>query len=212
MLVSSVTRRGLALPGRFHAIRSVSSSASIPPRKKEDNDKGQRSKLTRRQLHSSTPNSSQVMEAPVSTSTTTTRSSLVDRFVITAEVTISKIFPAGFGWQTASIVAAQQGFAGGSLQFALSTGLGDAIGVCVGHMTYYTAKQAFWKDSAGLNLTYELHTGILLGSAAFCSGMVWQPLVNALQGANLPFQQVFLGTWIGCGVAFYGGLRVPGGH
>jgi hypothetical protein len=205
MLVSSITRRSLTVPGRFLAIRPVSSCA-IPPSKKDDDEGDNKAnKLSRRQVHSSVPKASQVIDsaAPV----TVARSSLVDRFIVTAEVTVSKIFPAGFGWQTASIVAAQQGFAGDSLNFALSTGLGDAIGVCLGHMTYYSAKKALVKDS-GLNLTQELHTGILLGSAAFCSGTAWQPIVNALQGANLPFQQVFLGTWIGCGVAFYGGLRV----
>lgn len=53
----------------------------------------------------------------------------------------------------------------------------------------------------------EMHTGTLLASAAFCSGTAWQPLVNALQGANLGFGAVFTGTWVGCGTAFYLGLR-----
>lgn len=56
-------------------------------------------------------------------------------------------------------------------------------------------------------MTREIHTGVLLGSAAFCSGTVWQPIVNALQGANLSFSEVFAGTWVGCGAAFYLGLR-----
>ena len=53
----------------------------------------------------------------------------------------------------------------------------------------------------------QFQTGVLLGSAAFCSGTAWQPLVDALQGANLSFSGVFTGTWVGCGLAFYGGLR-----
>jgi len=53
----------------------------------------------------------------------------------------------------------------------------------------------------------EFQTAVLLGSAAFCSGTAWQPLVDALQGANLSFGGVFAGTWVGCGLAFYGGLR-----
>jgi len=124
-----------------------------------------------------------------------------------AEVTVSKIFPAGFGWQTASIVAGSQfGYASDSLGFALSTGAGDAIGVLGGHMAYYAAKKSLLKSD--INLVCELQTGILLGSAAFCSGTAWQPIVNALQGANLPFMGVFAGTWVGCAAAFYAGLRM----
>lgn len=133
---------------------------------------------------------------------------LLDRFRVTAEVTVSKIFPAGFGWQTASIVAENNlGYAADSMNFALTTGIGDGLAVLAGHTTYYAAKKKL-TNSDEINLTEELHTGILLGSAAFCSGTAWQPLVNALQGAELPFADVVLGTWIGCGAAFYTGLRV----
>jgi hypothetical protein len=134
-------------------------------------------------------------------------STLMDRFQVTAEVTVSKIFPAGFGWQTAGTIAASANQAPDSLNFALCTGLGDALGVLIGHVAFYATKKALLRDQA-INMTRELHTGILLGSAAFCSGTAWQPLVNVLQGADLPFTQVFLGTWAGCGLAFYGGLRV----
>jgi hypothetical protein len=56
-------------------------------------------------------------------------------------------------------------------------------------------------------MTKEVQTGILLGSAAMCSGTAWQPIVDSLQGANLSFMGVFSGTWVGCGLAFYVGLR-----
>jgi len=56
-------------------------------------------------------------------------------------------------------------------------------------------------------MTKQLHTGILLSTAAFCSGTAWQPVVNALQGADLPFTGVFAGTWVACSAAFYLGLR-----
>lgn len=132
---------------------------------------------------------------------------MVGRFVTTAEVTVSKIFPAGFGWQSSSIVADQYfGFDADTMSFALTTGFGDAVGVVLGHSTYFAAKKALLSD-ANINMKREIHTGILLGSAAFCSGTAWQPLVNALQGANLSFSAVFAGTWVGCGTAFYLGLR-----
>jgi len=42
-----------------------------------------------------------------------------------------------------------------------------------------------------------------------CSGSVWQPLVNTLQTSDkLPFEIIFAGTWLGCGTAFLGGLRL----
>jgi hypothetical protein len=84
--------------------------------------------------------------------------------------------------------------------------VGDAVGVLAGHCAYYTAKKSLVDSS--IDMTRELHTGVLLGTAAFCSGTAWQPMVNALQGANLSFAEVFAGTWLGCGVAFYAGLRV----
>jgi hypothetical protein len=121
-------------------------------------------------------------------------------------VTISKIFPAGFGWQTASIVADKAGFEADSLNFALTTGAGDFVGVFCGHTAFYLAKKAV-TGSEDINPLETVQTGFLLGTAAFCSGTAWQPLVNALQGANLPFWGVMGGTWAGCAAAFYAGLR-----
>jgi hypothetical protein len=133
---------------------------------------------------------------------------LAQRFKITAEVTVSKIFPAGFGWQSASVFAdtALQ-LPADSMAFALTTGVGDGVGVLVGHTLFYGAKKAITGNES-INMTQEAQTGLWLGSAAFCSGTAWQPLVNALQGANLSFAEVFAGTWLGCGAAFYVGLRL----
>lgn len=143
------------------------------------------------------------VEAPKEVSKT---DGFINRFIVTAEVTVSKIFPAGFGWQSSSIIAENNlGYAADSMAFACTTGLGDALGVLLGHVAYYGGKKAVVGGS--INMTQEVHTGILLGSAAFCSGTAWQPLVDALQGANLSFMEVFAGTWIGCGTAFYLGLR-----
>jgi hypothetical protein len=132
--------------------------------------------------------------------------SLARRFNIMTEITVSKIFPAGFGWQSASIAASELGCASDTLSFACFTGAGDGIGVLGGHMAYFGIKKAIVDSS--IDMTKQLHTGILLGSAAFCSGTAWQPVVNILQGMNLPFSGVFAGTWLACGTAFYVGLRV----
>jgi len=168
-------------------------------------------KEDRRQIHTTKP-----LEADAAAATTppttkdaseTVSSGLYKRFVVTAEVTVSKIFPAGFGWQTSSIIAENNlGFAPDTLGFALTTGVGDGLGVVGGHCLYYGAKKAVLGDGS-IHMKTEFQTAVLLGSAAFCSGTAWQPLVDALQGANLSFGGVFAGTWVGCGTAFYAGLR-----
>lgn len=140
-------------------------------------------------------------------------SPLLERFKVTAEVTVSKIFPAGFAWQSSSVLADKlMGFTPDTLSFALTTGAGDALGVFAGHCAYfYVKKQVADADGSdgkpSIDMEKETQTGLLLGSAAFFSGTAWQPLVNALQGMELPFYQVFAGTWLGCATAFYFGLR-----
>ena len=110
-------------------------------------------------------------------------------------------------WQSSSIIAEEYlGYSADSMAFALTTGFGDAVGVMAGHCAYFAAKKSITGDES-INMERETQTGLLLASAAFCSGTAWQPLVDALQGANLSFTQVFAGTWIGCGTAFYLGLR-----
>jgi len=199
----SLSKQLQACIRKNQTFQMVSSLTTPPSNKKEE----------RRQIHSTVTKNADV---PVEKGTLAEEtivvdskktSGIVNRFVITAEVTVSKIFPAGFGWQTSSIIAANHlGYASDTMAFAVTTGLGDAIGVVAGHCAYYSAKKALVDKS--INLEQELQTGVLLGSGAFCSGTAWQPIVNALQGANLSFMEVFTGTWIGCGLAFYGGLRV----
>jgi len=188
---TAITPRTLATHSRnfwWKAVRAQSSASQGGPYKKTE----------KKQADSSSA-------ASVDVPSTAQSSSMMSRFVVTAEVTVSKIFPAGFGWQSASVVADGMGMEATSLDFALTTGAGDGVGVVGGHVAYYGLKKALVDSS--INLTRELHTGILLGSAAFCSGSAWQPIVNFLQGAELPFAGVFWGTWVGCGTAFYLGLR-----
>mmetsp|Transcript_28542 Transcript_28542/g.76839 ORF Transcript_28542/g.76839 Transcript_28542/m.76839 type:complete len:284 (+) Transcript_28542:53-904(+) len=127
------------------------------------------------------------------------------RFISAAEVTVSKIFPAGFGWQGSSIVADGMGFQPDQLGFFTITGGGDFVGVFTGHTLYYGIKKATVDPS--IDMGEQIGSGVWLASAAFCSGFAWQPIVNFWQGMNVDFNTVFLGTWAGCGVAFYTGLR-----
>lgn len=165
---------------------------------------------SKRYVQTSTPKKKATAET-VSVNTTTEGkeegSGIVNRFTVTGEVIVSKIFPAGFGWQSSSILAENYlGYAPDTMSFALTTGAGDAIGVLLGHCGFYAIKKAV-TSNPDILMKRELDTGILLASAAFCSGTLWQPLVDVLQGANLSFNGVFAGTWVGCGTAFYLGLR-----
>ena len=216
--LSSCIRSVSSVPPSVSSNSATSSNTknSTPYNHQDDSTEdtlGQR----RRQLHTTArteqdvtaPTTSAVTEEEESKETTevTTSNPLVDRFIVTAEVTVSKIFPAGFGWQSASVLAAAQGYDPNTMAFALTTGAGDAVGVFAGHCAYYAGKKAML-GAESINMVKEAQTGLLLGTAAFCSGTAWQPIVNALQGANLPFMQVFGGTWLGCGAAFYVGLRL----
>jgi hypothetical protein len=188
-MIASDARRTLSLNKaaleKAVQIRLISSMNPTGPVKKDE------SKKERREIHHS---------ANVKADAATPTTALMDRFTVTAEVTIPKIFPAGFCWQSSSMSAGDLGYASDSLNFALTTGLGDGLGVLGGPYAYCTVKKAI-TGSTDINLTKELHTD----SAAFCSGAAWQTLVNAFQGANLPFPQVFAGTWLGCGVAILSG-------
>jgi len=216
----ALLRRSLIQPGsaqqQLRLLTSLSSSPiAVPAKETRKNDGADASSLKQQQKkqHRSFYRSAPIRQADAAaapstttTSTPTTSSSLLKRFAVTAEVTVSKIMPAGLGWQSASLVADSLGYAGDSASFALTTGVGDAFGVLAGHCLYYGIKKSVYDPT--INTTQELQTGILLGTAAMMSGTAWQPLVNALQGANLTFTGVLGGTWVGCGLAFYAGLRV----
>jgi hypothetical protein len=200
-MISSVTRRSLLKANVDSFIgKQVRLVSSMTPQEPPSSQKRRNIHSTPRRDADATSSSD---DAPVVEAKT---SSIFARFTTTAEVTVSKIFPAGFGWQSASIVAENNlGYAPDTAAFALTTGAGDAVGVFIGHVSYYGIKKSVVDGS--INMSKEGQTGFLLASAAFCSGTAWQPLVDIFQGANLSFMQVFAGTWIGCGTAFYFGLR-----
>lgn len=127
------------------------------------------------------------------------------RFIVTAEVAISKIFPAGFGWQGGCIIAEALGYGSTDVPLFLITGLGDAAGVGIGHYIYYAIKNAlgYKQDMQSVG-----HTSVLLSTACIFSGTAWQPIVNFLHDtAHLGFNSVAFGAFAGCGVAFFTGLR-----
>lgn len=132
-------------------------------------------------------------------------SAIGKRFFLTTEVTLSKIFPAGFGWQAGSVVAGDMGLTATDAGFALMTGVGDFTGVFLGHSVFYAVKSLFAKD---VSVFKEVNTAFFLGSAAFFSGTAWQPIVNTLQSAGYSFVGVTGITTMACAASFFTGLRL----
>ena len=122
-------------------------------------------------------------------------------------VAISKMFPAGAGWQAASLTADTLGLESTSLAFFGAVGLGDFLGVFLGHTLFFLMKKLVRRDPK-IKMGEQLQVATLLGGAAFCSGATWQPALNALRFLGLDFAGVFLGVGASCTLAFFTGLRV----
>jgi len=139
------------------------------------------------------------------------------RLKLTLEITVSKLLPAGAGWQAMGTLASSIGVSSSSASFALLTGIGDGLGVALGHMVYKTCQRAIVRSANKKrpqeqleepSLSAELQTGIYLGSAAFCSGAVWQPVVNILtEYFPNDFYSTMSGTGMICAGVFFAGLR-----
>lgn len=132
------------------------------------------------------------------------------RRVFVAQVAVSKLFPAGFGWQYSSGIAEETfGLGANDVGFFVVTGLGDFCGVFAGHFTYYTAKRILYDPS--IRVGEQAHVALWLAAAAFASGGMWQPFVNFFQacsGEGNHFNSHVMATVAGCGTMFYGGLRL----
>lgn len=130
----------------------------------------------------------------------------MSRLATTLEVTVSKIIPAGAGWQAASVVADGMGVGADTALFAGITGVGDGLAVAAGHTGYYAVKKALVDPK--LDVKKQAGLGIWYGSAAILSGGMWQPAVGALQAAEqLPCYAIAAATGLACGSAFLTGLR-----
>ena len=131
--------------------------------------------------------------------------SLAARFMVTAEVCASKIAPAGAGWWAANALAADCfGLSATDVGYFVTTGLGDASAVWLGHSVYFLLKSQAM-PSAGITMSKEIQTATFLGGATFLSGFVWQPVCNALAAG--PFLSAAVGVGAACGSAFLVGLR-----
>jgi hypothetical protein len=109
------------------------------------------------------------------------------RFKATAEISVSKLFPAGFCWQAMSVAAGSHGWASNSAVFALYTGyvtllatlggcslcrryvcsVGDAFGVGVGHMAFKLLQKKF-SPSCKIDLSVSCVVALSLSSLTLC--------------------------------------------
>lgn len=137
------------------------------------------------------------------------------QMISTTETVVSKLIPAGMGWQAASLYAEQIGCDSKSIGFSLCTGLGDASAVFAGHMLYTMFKIMLSRASnqiLGTNyvlpkLKKELSIGGWLASSASASGAAWQPLVNHFNDLDCQFLTNATGTGAICAFIFFAGLR-----
>lgn len=128
---------------------------------------------------------------------------LKKRFITMFEVIVAKMWLAGFMWQS---IATLSGLSPTTFQFAITAGVGEAIGVWFGNCFYDIFKKMMYDDS--INIMESVQTGILLATATACSGTAWQPIVNTLQKLDLSFYEVFWITGVACTFCFNFGLRV----
>lgn len=93
-----------------------------------------------------------------------------NKFEVTAEISVSKLFPAGFGWQGFSVLAVNNGMGSTSLGFFGMTGVGDALGVGSGHLIFNAIKAVLgWK----VDFAKEMQTSLFLSTATIFSGFCW---------------------------------------
>ena len=159
MLSNSIRRPFTPYSGSTTTQLRLLSTCWIPrtaPPNSHENDHGPRRSIHRSCAVRQADAGAVTTAATTATKATAPTSSLLKRFIVTAEVTVSKIMPAGFGWQSASLLASSMGYASDSTSFALTTGAGDAVGVLAGHCLYYGIKKAVYDEK--INMTRELQT------------------------------------------------------
>jgi len=100
------------------------------------------------------------------------------------ELAVSRIFHAGAGWQTASIVAGNLNLSSSSAALFITVGLGGLLGIFIGHTLLKLLKKTLSKYTS-ISLKSEVQTATLLGIAAFFPGSTWQPALNMMNAMKL---------------------------
>jgi len=128
----------------------------------------------------------------------------------------SKLILAGCGWQLGAESGDDAGCKDHGLHFMFWTGFGDGLGVGFGHVAY---KLAYYAVVSAANYTLdakfalpdirrEAVVGLHLGSASFCSGTAWQPIVDFLKWQEFGYYSASALTGFLCGSMFLIGMRL----
>jgi len=124
-----------------------------------------------------------------------------------AEVALSKFFPAGFMWQVGAVLTLSAGYSSHSaLQYFL-TGLGDCLGVFIGHSVYKMCLHHVFRMKT-VNVRLQVEVAAILAGSSFFSGAVWSPALNVCQGAKLHFWLTFAIVGAVCAAFFFCAIRV----
>ena len=138
---------------------------------------------------------------------------IIQRNIKTTEIIISKIFPAGCGWQYGSIVATHNYYIPSDISFMLTCGIYQGMAVGVGHWLYMMTKKNTTdyihhtiRPENPIDMTLETYKAIQFGTASVVTGTVWQPTVDLLRYDG--FYTTAIGTGITCGAFFFTGLTL----
>eukprot|EP00658_Telonema_sp_P-2_P024451 TRINITY_DN19825_c0_g3_i1.p1 TRINITY_DN19825_c0_g3~~TRINITY_DN19825_c0_g3_i1.p1 ORF type:complete len:287 (-),score=55.97 TRINITY_DN19825_c0_g3_i1:246-1106(-) len=119
------------------------------------------------------------------------------RFHSTFLVASCKMFCGGFFWQA---LANEYPGSKSSLGFALTTGVGESIGVLIGQ-ALLTTILAYWRFEGWMVVARD---AAILAVGAFISGSAWEPMVQATR--SLDFTWAALTTGVVCGTGFFLGI------
>lgn len=126
---------------------------------------------------------------------------IISRNAKTCEVIVSKIFPAGCGWQFGSILASYNSCHPSDLDFMMTCGMCEGLAVGMGHLVYMIGKDTVTEE---VDLNQEMYRSIQYGSGSTLSGIVWQPAVDYFRDDG--FLPTVMATGVCCGAFFFGGL------
>jgi len=128
------------------------------------------------------------------------------RMVATVFSMSSKLYWGGFLWAFFGVAC---GAGDHTTEFYLMTGLGDCCGVLVGNAFYSAARRIKALDHTEKTFALfieDMEGGLLLASAAFCSGTIWQMAVNI--SISSPFLVCCTVTMALCSAGFFVGCCV----
>lgn len=117
----------------------------------------------------------------------------------------TQVFLSGFFWQLGGFLA-QDGLhlANTNAWYSLCTGIGDGLGVFIGTVIFDALVYALF-GIGGLGRD-SFANALVLVCGGVCSGAAWQPMLNAVSDAGMPFVQGACVVGSACGLFFWAGV------